>query len=87
MVAYTVARTPLRSSPARKTFRCPDVVVRSFLDGRNIAASQRYDLPGTLGKFSELGLGRIRLSVAVSGTMDRDKRWERLELAYDALAF
>jgi 2,3-bisphosphoglycerate-independent phosphoglycerate mutase len=48
--------------------------------------SARADLEATESIFREIGRGRI---ATVSGryyTMDRDKRWERTELAYRALA-
>ncbi len=63
-----------------------DVYVHAILDGR--------DVPPTIGsthikeledKIDEIGIGKI---ATVSGryyTMDRDKRWERTQLAYDAL--
>ncbi|NLW22989.1 MAG: 2,3-bisphosphoglycerate-independent phosphoglycerate mutase, partial [Tissierellia bacterium] len=69
---------------ARKDFH--DVFIHAFLDGR--------DVPPTIGKqhlleledkIREIGVGRI---ATVSGryyAMDRDKRWERTKLAYDAM--
>jgi 2,3-bisphosphoglycerate-independent phosphoglycerate mutase len=63
-----------------------DVYVHVILDGR--------DVPPTIGrehvkeleaKMEELGVGKI---ATVSGryySMDRDKRWERIKLAYDAM--
>jgi 2,3-bisphosphoglycerate-independent phosphoglycerate mutase len=63
-----------------------DVYVHAFLDGR--------DVPPTIGKqhlkeleqkIAEIGVGRI---ATVSGryyAMDRDNRWERTKLAYDAM--
>ncbi|NLY46127.1 MAG: 2,3-bisphosphoglycerate-independent phosphoglycerate mutase [Tissierella sp.] len=63
-----------------------DVFVHVFLDGR--------DVPPTIGKehvsqlvdkMNEIGVGKI---ATVSGryyAMDRDNRWERTELAYDAI--
>lgn len=63
-----------------------NVYVHAILDGR--------DVPPTIGKehikeleekMDEIGVGKI---ATVSGryyTMDRDKRWERVQLAYDAL--
>ncbi|HSH36462.1 2,3-bisphosphoglycerate-independent phosphoglycerate mutase, partial [Schnuerera sp.] len=63
-----------------------DVYIHAFLDGR--------DVPPTIGKqhikelqskIEQIGVGKI---ATVSGryyAMDRDKRWERTKLAYDAM--
>jgi 2,3-bisphosphoglycerate-independent phosphoglycerate mutase len=62
------------------------VAIHAFLDGRDTppAAAKDY-LAKFLGDIA--GLARARIAT-VSGryyAMDRDKRWERIELAYDAL--
>ncbi len=63
-----------------------EVYIHAFLDGR--------DVPPTIGKqhlqeledkIDEIGVGHI---ATVSGryyAMDRDNRWERTKLAYDAM--
>ena len=62
------------------------VFVHAFLDGRDVpprSALQYIAL--TEKRMQELGVGKI---ATVSGryySMDRDKRWERVSLAYDAL--
>lgn len=63
------------------------VAVHAFLDGRDTPprSAQRY-LEQVDAKLRELGAGRI---VTVEGrfyAMDRDKRWERTQAAYDAIA-
>jgi len=62
------------------------VYVHAFLDGRDVPprCAGEYILK-TEQKIEELGIGKI---ATVSGryyAMDRDNRWERIQLAYDAL--
>ena len=63
-----------------------DVYVHAFLDGRDVPPTAgKGDLIELEEKIKEIGIGKI---ATVSGryyAMDRDKRWERTELAYDAL--
>ena len=68
----------------RKDFE--DVYVHCFLDGRDTppASAESYILM-LEKKMAEKGVGKI---ASISGrfyAMDRDKRWERLQKAYDAL--
>ncbi len=65
-----------------------DVYVHVFLDGR--------DTPPTSGKqcveeleekMREIGVGKIATVIGRYYSMDRDNRWERTKLAYDALVF
>jgi 2,3-bisphosphoglycerate-independent phosphoglycerate mutase len=63
-----------------------DVVVHVITDGRDapVTASLKH-LATLVNKINELGLGKI---VTVSGryyAMDRDKRWERTQKAYDCI--
>lgn len=64
-----------------------EVYIHAFLDGRDVAPDSA---PGYIeqleNKLQEIGLGKI---ATVSGryyAMDRDKRWERVNLAYNAIA-
>lgn len=63
-----------------------NVYVHTFLDGRDVPPRCAHEYIEDLEGFMKvLGLGKI---ATVSGryyAMDRDKRWERVELAYDAL--
>ena len=63
-----------------------DVFVHCFLDGRDTPPSSAKVYVELLeNKMKELGVGKI---ATVSGrfySMDRDKRWNRIEKAYDAL--
>jgi 2,3-bisphosphoglycerate-independent phosphoglycerate mutase len=69
--------------------RCsvPAIAVHAFLDGRDTPPqSARASLVALQAQCSALGNARI---ASVSGryyAMDRDKRWERVKLAYDAIA-
>ncbi|MCC5910297.1 MAG: 2,3-bisphosphoglycerate-independent phosphoglycerate mutase [Clostridiaceae bacterium] len=63
-----------------------EVYVHCFLDGRDTPPQSAKEYMTQLeAKIEELGVGRI---ATVSGryyAMDRDQRWERTKLAYDAL--
>ena len=63
-----------------------DVLVHAFLDGRDTPPTSGLGYVQRLQKdMDAIGVGRI---ATVSGrfyAMDRDKRWDRIELAYDAL--
>lgn len=62
------------------------VYVHAFLDGRDVAPDSGVDFVKELcDKMAEIGVGEV---ASVSGryyAMDRDKRFERVELAYDAV--
>ena len=62
------------------------VYVHAFLDGRDVPPSSGKDFVARLHEKCE-ALGNAHIGV-ISGryyAMDRDKRWERLQKAYDAL--
>ena len=62
------------------------VYVHAFLDGRDVPPSSGKDFVARLQEKCQ-ALGNARIGV-ISGryyAMDRDKRWERLQKAYDAL--
>ena len=68
----------------RKDFE--DVYVHCFMDGRDTppASGENY-LQDLENKMKEKGIGKI---ASISGrfySMDRDKRWERVEKAYNAI--
>ena len=62
------------------------VYVHAFMDGRDVPPSSGLDnILQTENMMKEIGVGKI---ATVSGryyAMDRDNRWERVELAYNAL--
>ena len=63
------------------------VYIHAFMDGRDVDPKAGPSYIKTLeDKLAEVGVGEI---ATVSGryyAMDRDKRWERVKLAYDAIA-
>ena len=61
-----------------------DVVVHAFTDGRDTAPTGgvRY-LAEVQGWCDEVGVGRIGTVVGRYFAMDRDKRWDRVQKAYD----
>lgn len=63
-----------------------NVYVHAFMDGRDVPpASGKEFIEETEKMMSEVGVGKI---ATVSGryyAMDRDNRWERVELAYNAM--
>lgn len=69
---------------AKKDFK--DIYVHAFLDGRDVAPDSGVKFVADLqNKIAELGVGYI---ASISGryyAMDRDKRWDRVELAYNAV--
>jgi len=62
------------------------VFVHCFMDGRDTPPhSGRGFVQQLKQKMRELGVGKIATLVGRYYAMDRDNRWERLELAYNAL--
>ena len=63
------------------------VYVHCFLDGRDTPPTSGKEYVAALeAKMAELGVGRV---ATVSGryyAMDRDKNWDRVKIAYDAMA-
>ena len=63
-----------------------NVYVHAFLDGRDVQPGSALEYISELEEYmNEIGVGKI---ATVSGryyAMDRDKRWERVELAYNAM--
>ncbi|MEW7978221.1 MAG: 2,3-bisphosphoglycerate-independent phosphoglycerate mutase [Candidatus Sedimenticola endophacoides] len=62
------------------------VYVHAFLDGRDMPPrSAEPSLQALQGVIDELGAGRIASIVGRFYPMDRDRRWERVQEAYDML--
>ena len=62
------------------------VFVHAFLDGRDVPPRCAKEYITNLEDYmAELGLGRIVLISGRYYAMDRDKRWDRVRLAYDAM--
>ena len=63
------------------------VYVHCFLDGRDVPPSSGRDFVAALAaKCAEIGVGRIATVMGRFYAMDRDKRWDRVQRAYDAMA-
>ncbi len=62
------------------------VFVHGFLDGRDVPPSSALDYVEALeAKMAQIGVGKIATIAGRYYAMDRDKRWERVETAYNAL--
>ena len=63
-----------------------DVYVHAILDGRDVApTSGKEDIQDLIFDMKKIGVGKL---ASVSGryySMDRDKRWDRTRMAYDAM--
>ena len=63
------------------------VYVHGFLDGRDVDPSSAAEYVADLqAKIDEIGCGEIATLSGRYYAMDRDKRWERVQKAYDAIA-
>ncbi|MBQ9459910.1 MAG: 2,3-bisphosphoglycerate-independent phosphoglycerate mutase [Oscillospiraceae bacterium] len=64
------------------------VYIHCFLDGRDVSpTSGKGFVAQTQKKCAELGVGKIATVMGRYYAMDRDKRWERVEAAYDAIVY
>ncbi|MHB9094190.1 MAG: 2,3-bisphosphoglycerate-independent phosphoglycerate mutase [Eubacteriales bacterium] len=64
------------------------VFVHALLDGRDVPpANAREYIDALENKFEELGIGAVATVMGRYYAMDRDKRWDRVERAYNAMAF
>ncbi|MEY8402298.1 2,3-bisphosphoglycerate-independent phosphoglycerate mutase [Oscillospiraceae bacterium 44-34] len=62
------------------------VYVHCFLDGRDVPPSSGKGFVEKLqAKMQQLGIGQIATVMGRYYAMDRDKRWDRLQKAYDAM--
>lgn len=63
-----------------------NVYVHCFMDGRDVAPGSGKDFVVELENYmAELGVGKIATISGRYYAMDRDNRWERVQLAYDAM--
>lgn len=77
--AYALLRLAKRRDATRVFIHC-------FLDGRDTPPdSARQYVHGLQEKIKELGIGEIATLVGRYYAMDRDKRWERTQRAFDLL--
>lgn len=64
------------------------VYVHGFLDGRDVGQkSAKTYIKQTLDKMEECGVGEIATLSGRYYSMDRDKRWDRVKKAYDAMVY
>ncbi|MBS4223041.1 2,3-bisphosphoglycerate-independent phosphoglycerate mutase [Lederbergia citrea] len=65
-----------------------DVFVHAFLDGRDVGpkTAEKY-IKATQEKMEEYGVGQFATISGRFYSMDRDKRWDRVEKAYRAMAY
>ncbi len=63
-----------------------DVFVHCFFDGRDVPPDSAGGFVEDLeAKLAEIGVGKIASVMGRYYAMDRDKRWDRVKLAYDAM--
>ncbi len=63
-----------------------DVYIHAFLDGRDVPPSSAAEYADKLlNKLKEIGIGKVATVEGRYYAMDRDKRWERVQKAYDAM--
>ena len=64
------------------------VYVHCFLDGRDVSPTSGKGFVQALAdKCAQLGIGKIATVMGRYYAMDRDKRWERVQMAYDAMVY
>ncbi|HEY5884829.1 MAG TPA: 2,3-bisphosphoglycerate-independent phosphoglycerate mutase [Pyrinomonadaceae bacterium] len=64
----------------------PRVLIHCFLDGRDTPPASAINyLKALQNKIQEIGIGEIATVIGRYYAMDRDKRWERTQRAYEAL--
>jgi len=64
------------------------VYIHAFLDGRDVSPTSGADFVArTVEKCREVGVGKIATVMGRYYAMDRDKRWDRVEQAYDAMVY
>ncbi|MBU5425910.1 2,3-bisphosphoglycerate-independent phosphoglycerate mutase [Tissierella pigra] len=62
-----------------------NVYIHGILDGRDVPpTSGKEDIKELIEKIDEIGVGHIATISGRYYAMDRDKRWDRIKLAYDA---
>lgn len=65
-----------------------DVFIHCFFDGRDVPPDSAKIYTEELeAKLAEIGVGKIASVMGRYYAMDRDNRWERVQLAYDAMVF
>jgi 2,3-bisphosphoglycerate-independent phosphoglycerate mutase len=81
-VAHLVALTN-----AAKAAGVSDIMVHAFTDGRDTSPTGGADFLATLNRDLQASGARIVTVIGRYYAMDRDKRWDRTKLAWDAIVF
>ena len=64
------------------------VYIHAFLEGRDVSPSSGAGfVEETVRHCAEIGVGKIATVMGRYYAMDRDKRWDRVEQAYDAMVY
>jgi len=64
------------------------VYIHAFLDGRDVSPTSGRDfVKQCVEKCAQIGVGKLSTVMGRFYAMDRDKRWERVQLAYDAMVY
>ncbi len=64
------------------------VYVHAFLDGRDVSPTSGAGyVESLMAKCQEIGVGQVATVMGRYFAMDRDKRWDRLSQAYDAMVY
>ena len=64
------------------------VYIHAFLDGRDVSPTSGADFVAqTVDECAKIGVGEIATVMGRYYAMDRDKRWDRVEQAYDAMVY
>ncbi|OZV69183.1 2,3-bisphosphoglycerate-independent phosphoglycerate mutase [Winogradskyella aurantia] len=72
---------------AAQSFGLKDVFVHAFTDGRDVDPKSGYGFISELQEHLNKTTGKLATVIGRYYAMDRDKRWERVKLAYDALVY
>ncbi|MCQ2507081.1 MAG: 2,3-bisphosphoglycerate-independent phosphoglycerate mutase [Lachnospiraceae bacterium] len=71
-----------------KHYGLEKVYLHAFLDGRDVPpASAADDMATVVEEFNKIGLGKVATIAGRFYAMDRDKAWDRVEKAYEALVY
>jgi 2,3-bisphosphoglycerate-independent phosphoglycerate mutase len=62
-----------------------DVAIHVFTDGRDTDPKSGFDFINDLNEFLKTSSGKIASVTGRYYAMDRDKRWDRVKIAYDAM--
>ena len=69
-----------------KKMEVENVCLHAFMDGRDVAPSSGKEFVAEIEEaMAEIGVGKIATISGRYYAMDRDNRWERVQLAYDAM--